>query len=719
MVPAVKSPTLPAGNAVPLLALDAVVIDTETTGLDPGKARIVEVAAVRIARGRLAGDGSFRRLVNPGAPIPPEATQIHGIDEKAVAGAPMFADVWPEFSRYIGNAVVIGHSIGFDLAVIKRECERAGIAWARPRTLDTRLLAEAVQPNLAGYSLEELAQWLGVDVTERHSALGDATATARIFLALVPKLRAGGVRTFAEAAKASHGLVEIIDAHHRAGWIAPVEAPRRPDADAALARIDSYPYRHRVREVMSSPARFVPPETSIGAALGELAQNGVSSLFVFSPKDGRTPRPDATGIITERDVMRALARHGADALAMPVEQAMSRPLVTVPAAAFVYLAIARMSRLKIRHLGVTDEAGHVVGALSARDLLRLRAQSAASLGDEIDHASDIHELGRAWTHLPRAAASLIAEHMTGREIAAVISHMLGLLTQHAAILAERRMKEEGRGAAPCPYALTVLGSAGREESLLAMDQDNAIVFAEGAPDGTEDRWFETLGTYVADILHEAGVPYCVGGVMAKNAQWRGSYVTWQERIGSWIRRSNPQDLLSVDIFFDLRGVHGDAALADRLWREAFDAARGEVAFAKLLAEAAGPMQPGLTFFGGFRTQAGRINLKRAGLFGIVSLARVLAICHHVVERSTPARLAGIRAMGVGGRDLEALNEAHATFLDLILDQQIDDIEHGIPPSNGVAVKRLSRRNRDRLREALSAVAYLEELERDLLFEGQA
>ena len=52
---------------------------------------------------------------------------------------------------------MIGHSVGFDLAVLKRECERAGFAWTRPRTLDTRLLAEIAAPDLAGYSLENVA----------------------------------------------------------------------------------------------------------------------------------------------------------------------------------------------------------------------------------------------------------------------------------------------------------------------------------------------------------------------------------------------------------------------------------------------------------------------------------------------------------------------------------------------------------------------------------
>ena len=122
----------------------------------------------------------------------------------------------------------------------------------------------------------------------------------------------------------------------------------------------------------------------------------------------------------------------------------------------------------------------------------------------------------------------------------MISAEIGALTRRAAVLAERRMQADGHGAPPCPYAVGVLGSAGRGESLLAMDQDNALMFAEGAPDGPEDRWFATFASHANDILHQVGVPYCKGGVMAKNAAWRGSMLTWRDRIADWIRRSKPE-----------------------------------------------------------------------------------------------------------------------------------------------------------------------------------
>lgn len=705
-------------NATPLIALDAVVLDTETTGLDPGKAWVVEIAALKLQGGMLAGGALLNHRLRPGQPIPAAATAIHGIDDAAVADAPAFSAVADEVAAALDGAVVIGHTLGFDMAVLKREFARAGRVWSPPRTLDTRLLAEIAAPSLAGHSLESLAAWLGVAIGERHTGRGDAETAARIYLALVPKLRAAGIRTLAEAERACRALSDTLEKQHRAGWIEPVVATSPVAAVASGWRIDSQPYRHQAGAIMSAPAKFVAPDAPVAQALGRMMRERVSSLFVHRDA-GERPAPSyEVGIVTERDVLRAIARDGADALAAPLSALASRPLVTVSADAFAFLAVARMNRLGIRHLGVTDEAGHVIGALSARDLLRLRGEGAIALGDEIEEAADVPALAAAWAHLARVAGALLGEGMSGRAIAAVISRQLGALTARAAVLAEQRLRDSGQGGPPCAYAFAVLGSAGRGESLLAMDQDNALVFAEGAPDGPEDAWFAQLGRHVADILHEVGVPYCKGGVMARNPQWRGSVATWRGRIGHWIRRSSPEDLLAVDIFFDMLGVHGDTALTGAIWRVAFDTARGQAAFAKLLTETAGSIEPALNFFGGIRAPQGRIDLKKCGLFGIVSAARALAICHHVVERATPARLAGIGALGIGGEcDLDALADAQATFLDLLIAQQVEDTEQGIAPSNAVAVKRLSRGDRDRLRDALRAVTALDQLTRDLLFKA--
>ena len=700
-------------NATPLIALDAVVLDTETTGLDATSARVIEVAAIRIAAGRIERSATFRTLVQPGIPVPLASTAIHGIDDAKLAGAPDFAAAWQKLSAFVGNAIVIGHTLGFDLAVLKRECERAAIAWRQPRGLDTRLLAEVAARHLAGYSIEHLAAWLGVPIEGRHAALADATITAEIFIALLPKLRERGVRTLAEAENACRGLSEVLADHHRAGWVAPVApAPR----ESSPFRVDTFPYRYRIRDFMNA-AKFTPSSTTIADALGRMTRERISSLFVAEPAQ-EIVRAAVVAIITEQDILSAIAEHGAAALAMPVERAATRPLLTVPADSYAYRAIGRMRRLKLRHLGVTDERGRLIGAVSARDLLQMRAEEAVWLGEDIEHAADEGQLAGAWAALPLIAEFLRGDGMPAVDIAGIISREVSAATRRAVAIAEQRMQADGHGGPPCPYAVAVLGSAGRGESLLAMDQDNALIFAEGAPDSEADKWFEALAVRFTDILHEVGVPLCKGGVMARNPQWRGSTLTWRDRVAGWVMRSRPEDLLSVDIFFDLRGVSGEIALASELRQDAYTMASGELGFAKLLAESAGATEAGLGLFGRFKTQNGRIDLKKAGLFGIVSTARVLAIRHGAIARSTPERLAGIMALGIGGaNDLAALVDAHGVFLDLILDQQIEDMHSGLPPTNAVAPKRLSQKNQTRLRSALEAVRGLDELTRDLLFKA--
>ena len=167
-------------GTTPLIALDAVVIDIETTGLDPRTARVVELASVRLIGGRLDETEAFRRLVNP-AGRSRRPLQISTGSTKRQLRARQRSLRLVEFSRTLGDAVLIGHTVGFDLAVLERECERAGLAWMQPPTLDTRLLAEIAEPALADYSLESLAAWLGLEITDRHSALGDARAAAQSF----------------------------------------------------------------------------------------------------------------------------------------------------------------------------------------------------------------------------------------------------------------------------------------------------------------------------------------------------------------------------------------------------------------------------------------------------------------------------------------------------------------------------------------------------------
>ena len=133
----------------------------------------------------------------------------------------------------------------------------------------------------------------------------------------------------------------------------------------ALARIDSFPYRHRLRDLMNSPPLFVESNISLRDALAALIDHEVSSLYVHPLVEG-----DKAGIVTERDLLRKFREKGDAAFNLAVGDIAIYPLASLSADAFVYRAIARMKRMHVRHLGVHDNHGEIIGALSARDLLR-------------------------------------------------------------------------------------------------------------------------------------------------------------------------------------------------------------------------------------------------------------------------------------------------------------------------------------------------------------
>jgi CBS domain-containing protein len=681
-------------HSTPLLALEGIVLDTETTGLDARTARIVQIAAISLAQGSLRAEERFESLVNPGVPIPKAAAAIHGISDEMVATAPPFGDVAPALEAFAGRAVVIGHTIQYDLAVLEREYALAGRRWPGFRALDVVMLARLAAPSLADYSLERLCEWLGVEIRGRHTALGDAEAAANVFVALVPLLRARNIRTLAEAEAASRAATEreAAGGKHVPTSTGPAEDTR------ALARIDSFPYRHRVRDVMSAPALFAPPDMTVRETVRLLIDKRVSSVFVRATSG-------TIGIVTERDILRAIDEGGEGALSAPIGPIMKAPLQTVSEDAFLYRAIGRIERLGFRHLGVRNAAGEIVGAVTTRNLLRHRATTAIVLGDEIDSALSAAGLAAAWAKLPLMARSLMEEEVDPRTISAVVSSEICAMTRRAAQLAQERLQSEGLGAPPVPFAVLVLGSAGRGESQLAADQDNAIVYAQGAEGGAEDTYFARLGTHMSEVLDATGVPYCKGGVMAKNRDWRKSVDDWRTTIDGWVRRQRPADLLNVDIFFDAVPVHGDAALAEAIWNHAYDQGHAAPAFQNLLIEVARRRGRPFTMLGRFRTdEAGRIDLKKFGLMPIFTSARVLSIRHDVRARSTAERLAGLAAKGVGAPAvIQSILDAQRLILGAVIAQQLADAQAGVPLSPRVAVARLDKAQRADLKEALAAV----------------
>ena len=171
-----------------------VVLDLETTGFVPGSDRIIEVGAAKI-RGGVHLD-TFQRLVQPGVELPPAITELTGITDAMLVGAPVIGEVLPELLTWIGDAVVVGHNLGFDTAFLDAALVDSGQPPLGGDRVDTLFLARRlVLGKVPDMRLATLAAHFDSRAEPTHRALDDALATVDVLGALLERAAARGVVT--------------------------------------------------------------------------------------------------------------------------------------------------------------------------------------------------------------------------------------------------------------------------------------------------------------------------------------------------------------------------------------------------------------------------------------------------------------------------------------------------------------------------------------------
>ncbi|MGW8247304.1 MAG: DUF294 nucleotidyltransferase-like domain-containing protein [Acidiferrobacterales bacterium] len=682
----------PPPSHTPLVALPTLVLDLETTGLDVRNDRVIQVAAIYMQGDRLTDRFEIDTLVNPTISIPTQSTAIHKIQDVDVAGAPLFPAIAGRLKSLFSGHVVIGHNIGFDIAILRHEFARAELSWHEPPIIDLGQLMGALQRSLPDLGFETVASALGVEIRDRHSAHGDCRAAAEVWAKMVPMLRDREIRTLGEAQALASERQDLVLHQAQAGWFTAPDELVTVRSQATTPRIDSYVFEKQLGDVMSSPPIFIEPTTPIRQAMRKMVEHKIGALLIGEA--GKAP----LGIVTENNLLRVVAKGELDLDQTPVNKVMSSPVVAMRFDEMLYRALGRMDHMNIRHLCVNDKYDLPVGMVSQRDLLRHRARGPDMLRDALATAKDIPELAAAYADVKPVASHLLAEDLDGVEIARVISSELQGLTARAVTLCMEAMKADGHGEPPADWCVLVLGSGGRGESLLGADQDNALIHAGSEAD---DAWFAELGQRLADTLDATGLPRCKGGVMVSSPPWRGTIAQWRSRIGEWLRRASPADILSVDIFFDLVSVAGNTELARQVHTDAVQVASRSPAFLGLLAQATRSVAPRFSLLGNLSLDEGRLNLKRDGLLPLVSLARTLALRIGSRSRATPERLRDIVAAGrLGEKDGERLIQLHGLILTLILKQQLEDIEQGKPTGNSVLYRELGSDVQQQLKQGL-------------------
>ncbi len=192
-----------------LRSLDFTVFDTETTGLRPSQGdELISIGAVGVHGGKVTEARSFDEFINPGMDIPKASIRIHGITDAMVADMPGADAVVPRFREFVGDTVLVAHNAAFDLTFLKLKEAETGARFDHV-VLDTLLISVFLDRDTDDHSLETIAKRHGVTIENRHSAVGDALATARIFAAMLERLESRGVSTLDQLIRACDEMVAV------------------------------------------------------------------------------------------------------------------------------------------------------------------------------------------------------------------------------------------------------------------------------------------------------------------------------------------------------------------------------------------------------------------------------------------------------------------------------------------------------------------------------
>jgi DNA polymerase III subunit epsilon len=203
-----------------------IILDTETTGMDPNRGdRVIEVCALEMVDGVLTG-ALFHKLIHPEREIPAEATNVHGLTLADLAGKPVFGQIADAFLAFMADSPMVAHNASFDLGFLNWELRNVGKpAIPQSRAIDTLAIARQKFPG-ARLSLDALCNRFDIDLSARtkHSALIDTKLLAAVYIELL----GGKQRSLGLAADGAAATAAPQQALNR-----PYRAPRPHSASAA------------------------------------------------------------------------------------------------------------------------------------------------------------------------------------------------------------------------------------------------------------------------------------------------------------------------------------------------------------------------------------------------------------------------------------------------------------------------------------------------------
>ncbi len=464
------------------------------------------------------------------------------------------------------------------------------------------------------------------------------------------------------------------------------------DLNALFLKVGS----HCRREVITCAA-----SDRLTAAAATMQRLNISSIVVCVAGN-------PVGILTDRDLRNKVVARGIDPGTLTVANVMNSPLITISEDEYLFEALHRISHQHIHRLVVTGSGGELAGIITDSDILRVQTQSPQLLLREIEEALTLEDLKGLHLRVQGLVRHLIGTGVHIRDMVRLIAHL-----NDRVVIRLVDLLRAGRFAGLTEQcAFLVLGSEGRSEQTLTTDQDNALVYADGLA-ASDVRQLEEFSRVIIDSLIEIGVPACPGGTMAKNAQWRRTLDEWKSELDRWFSTPTSEYIINISMFSDLRMLRGDHSLERELKVHITGRLqRNDLYLGHMVANLLRFGVP-LGWFGRIKTEkgahAGRIDLKKAGIFAITEGVKILALGHGVQETGTAQRIEQLTEQSIfTKKEADDLTASFYALVHFRLRSQVDAISSGRQPDNRITLTALNRMEQERLKAALEGVRSFQE-----------
>lgn len=386
-----------------------------------------------------------------------------------------------------------------------------------------------------------------------------------------------------------------------------------------------------LRDVCRHEPFSCAPTTPLKQVLEVMHEHRIGSMIVVNEA------MVVEGILTRQDVLSRVAM-AQKPLGSLISEVMNTPVHTLDESCTAQDAALLMSRFGIRHVPVTRN-GKLSGIVSERDIFAMQRLSLKQISSNIRSAQDAEMLRACANDIRSFAKNLLGQGIAAKQLTELISHLNDVLTERILEVVGNRMGIDAQS-----YCWLSFGSEGRSEQTIATDQDNGLLFISDQPEADRPRWL-AFGKEVNQTLDQCGYPLCKGNIMASNPECCMTAGEWLNKFARWIDVATPENLLRVNIFFDLRPLAGNKELAQPLRDYIVTRAKESTIFLRLLAENIMRFRPPLNWHGSIDTteieNIRTLDLKKQGTAVFVDAARFFSLVFGIDEVNTRRRFEAV------------------------------------------------------------------------------